>query len=73
MKNILIILLSISMLSTMAQGFKPTKEQIANVEKIKQLQKTNKNGKNSKAIIELLNMNIEISKKAKTDNLKNKK
>lgn len=61
------------MLSTMAQGFKPTKEQIANVEKIKQLQKTNKNGKNSKAIIELLNMNIEISKKAKTDNLKNKK
>ena len=70
MKKILTILLSILMLSTMAQGFKPTKEQIANIEKIKQLQKTNKNGKNSKAIIELLNRNIEISKKAKTDNLK---
>ena len=63
MKNYILIaiLTTFSIMETMAQ-FPPTKEQIANMQKIKELQKTNKNGKNSKAIIKLMNQSREIAK-----------
>jgi hypothetical protein len=61
MKKYILILLTLIALSINAQAvFAPTKEQLANVAKIKELQKTNKGGKNSKAIIELLNRNKAI-------------
>lgn len=61
MKKYILILTLFFALSTNAQGtFAPTKEQIENLKKIKELQKTNKGGKNSKAIIELLNRNKAI-------------
>lgn len=61
MKKTIIILFLFCAIISMAQGvFAPTKEQLANVAKIKELQKTNKGGKNSKAIIELLNRNKAI-------------
>lgn len=61
MKKYILILLTLIALSINAHAvFAPTKEQLANVAKIKELQKTNKGGKNSKAIIELLNRNKAI-------------
>ena len=48
-------------METMAQ-FPPTKEQIANIQKIKELQKSNKNGKNKSEIIKLLNANQKVNK-----------
>jgi hypothetical protein len=65
MKKYILILLTLNALSINAQAvFAPTKEQLANVAKIKELQKTNKGGINSKKIIELMNANrkIEIQK-----------
>ena len=64
MKQIITALAMIVALSTHAQGtFMPTKEQIANVQKIKELQKTNIGGKNTKSITKLINANIAIEKK----------
>ena len=61
-KYILIaILTTFSIMETMAQ-FPPTKEQIANIQKIKELQKSNKNGKNKSEIIKLLNANQKVNK-----------
>ena len=48
-------------METMAQ-FPPTKEQLANIQKIKELQKSNKNGKNKSEIIKLLNANQKVNK-----------
>jgi hypothetical protein len=63
MKQItILILIALFALNVNAQ-YQPTQEQIVNMQKIKELQKTNKNGKNSKAIIKLMNQNIEIAKK----------
>ena len=45
------------------------KEILSNAEKIKELQKDNQKGKNSKKIIELLNSNSQINKEL----IKNKK
>ncbi len=80
MKKYILILLTLIALSINAQAvFAPTKEQLANVAKIKELQKTNKGGINSKKIIELMNTNhkIEIQKieenKAKSTQIKTKK
>ena len=61
-KYILIaILTTFSIMETMAQ-FPPTKEQIANMQKIEELQKTNKKGKNKAEIIKLLNANQKVNK-----------
>ena len=48
-------------METMAQ-FPPTKEQLANIKKIEELQKTNKKGKNKGEIIKLLNANQKVNK-----------
>ena len=48
-------------METMAQ-FPPTKEQIANIQKIKESQKSNKTGKNKSEIIKLLNANQKVNK-----------
>ena len=48
-------------METMAQ-FPPTKEQLANIKKIEELQKSNKNGKNKSEIIKLLNANQKVNK-----------
>ena len=45
----------------MAQ-FPPTKEQLANIKKIEELQKSNKKGKNKAEIIKLLNANQKVNK-----------
>ena len=64
MKQIITALAMIVALSINAQGtFMSTKEQIANVQKIKELQKTNIGGKNTKSITKLINANIAIEKK----------
>lgn len=64
MKKYILILLTLIALSINAQGtFAPTKEQIENLKKIKELQKTNKGGVNSKKIIELMNANRKIEVK----------
>jgi hypothetical protein len=64
MKKYILILLTLIALSINAQGtFAPTKEQIENLKKIKELQKSNKNGVNSKKIIELMNANRKIEQK----------
>ena len=64
MKQIITALTMIVALSTHAQGtFAPTKEQISNVQKIKELQRTNKGGKNKAQITKLINANIAIEKK----------
>lgn len=61
MRKYILILITLFTLSVNAQGaFVPTKEQIANTKKIQELQKTNKNGVNSKKIIELMNANRKI-------------
>ncbi len=48
-------------METMAQ-FPPTKEQLAYIKKIEELQKTNKKGKNKAEIIKLLNANQKVNK-----------
>ena len=64
MKQIITAIIIIVALATQAQGtFAPTKEQIANAQKIKELQKTNIGGKNTKSITKLINANIAIEKK----------
>ena len=55
------ILIAFSIWETMAQ-FPPTKEQLANIKKIEELQKTNKKGKNKAEIIKLLNANQKVNK-----------
>ena len=45
MKNYILILIALFALNVNAQ-YQPTQEQIVNMQKIKELQKTNKNGKN---------------------------
>ena len=61
-KYILIaILTAFAIMATMAQ-FPPTKEQLANIKKIEELQKTNKKGKNKAEIIKLLNANQKVNK-----------
>ncbi len=65
------ILTTFSIMETMAQ-FPPTKEQIANIQKIKELQKSNKNGKNKSEIIKLLNANQKVNKDIDRKSKKNK-
>ena len=61
-KYILIAILTMfSIMETMSQ-FPPTKEQLANIKKIEELQKTNKKGKNKGEIIKLLNANQKVNK-----------
>jgi len=55
------ILTTFSIMETMAQ-FPPTKEQLANIKKIEELQKSNKKGKNKGEIIKLLNANQKVNK-----------
>ena len=55
MKKIITIAIFLTTLNVVA--FPPTKEQIENAKKIEELRKTNKGGKNSKKIIELMNAN----------------
>ena len=55
------ILTMFSIWETMAQ-FPPTKEQLANIKKIEELQKSNKKGKNKAEIIKLLNANQKVNK-----------
>ena len=59
-------------METMAQ-FPPTKEQIANIQKIKELQKSNKNGKNKSEIIKLLNANQKANKEIAIERAKQNK
>ncbi len=59
-------------METMAQ-FPPTKEQIANIQKIKELQKSNKNGKNKSEIIKLLNANQKVNKEIAIERAKQNK
>jgi hypothetical protein len=75
MKKYILILLTLNVLSINAQAvFAPTKEQLANVAKIKELQKTNKGGINSKKIIELMNTNHKIEmQKIEENKIKTKK
>ena len=61
MKNYILILITLFALTSNAQ-YQPNKEQIKIAQQIKELQKTNKNGKNSKAIIKLMNQSREIAK-----------
>ena len=61
MKNYILILIALFALNVNAQ-YQPTQEQIKIAQQIKELQKTNKNGKNSKAIIKLMNQSREIAK-----------
>lgn len=72
MKKYILILITLFVLSAKAQ-YQPTAEQIKIAQKIKELQKTNKNGKNSKAIIKLINQNREIAKNAQTKKIVTKK
>ena len=66
------ILTMFSIWETMAQ-FPPTKEQIANMQKIKELQKSNKNGKNKSEIIKLLNANQKVNKEIAIERAKQNK
>jgi len=71
-KYILIsILTTFSIMETMAQ-FPPTKEQLANIKKIEELQKSNKKGKNKGEIIKLLNANQKVNKDIDRKSKKNK-
>ena len=72
MKKYILILITLFALSANAQ-YQPTPEQIKIAQQIKELQKTNKNGKNSKAIIKLMNQNREIAKNAQTKKIVTKK
>ena len=63
MRTIILIMLSATI--AIAQ---PTKEQVQNAKKIEELRKTNKGGKNSKKIIELMNANAKIEKKSHKKN-----
>ena len=65
------ILTAFSILETTAQ-FPPTKEQLANIKKIEELQKTNKKGKNKGEIIKLLNANQKVNKDIDRKSKKNK-
>lgn len=56
------------MLSATIAIAQPTKEQVQNAKKIEELRKTNKGGKNSKKIIELMNANAKIEKKSHKKN-----
>ena len=56
----------------MAQ-FPPTKEQLANIKKIEELQKTNKKGKNKGEIIKLLNANQKVNKEIAIERAKQNK
>ena len=72
-KYILIaILTAFSIMETTAQ-FPPTKEQIANIQKIKELQKSNKKGKNKAEIIKLLNANQKVNKEIAIERAKKNK
>jgi len=66
------ILTMFSIWETMAQ-FPPTKEQIANMQKIKELQKSNKNGKNKSEIIKLLNANQKVNEEIAIERAKQNK
>ena len=59
-------------METMAQ-FPPTKEQIANIQNIKELQKSNKNFKNKSEIIKLLNANQKVNKEIAIERAKQNK
>ena len=59
-------------METMAQ-FPPTKEQLANIKKIEELQKTNKKGKNKSEIIKLLNANQKVNKEIAIERAKQNK
>lgn len=72
MKKYILILITLFALNANAQ-YQPTPEQIKIAQQIKELQKTNKNGKNSKAIIKLINQNREIAKNAQTKKIVTKK
>ena len=63
MRTIILIMLSATI--AIAQ---PTKEQVQNAKKIEELRKTNKGGKNSKKIIELMNANAKIEKESHKKN-----
>lgn len=56
------------MLSATIAIAQPTKEQVQNAKKIEELRKTNKGGKNSKKIIELMNADAKIEKKSHKKN-----
>lgn len=72
MKNYILILIALFALNVNAQ-YQPTQEQIKIAQQIKELQKTNKNGKNSKAIIKLMNESIAIAQKTAKNTKKLKK
>ena len=59
-------------METMAQ-FPPTKEQLAYIKKIEELQKTNKKGKNKAEIIKLLNANQKVNKEIAIERAKQNK
>lgn len=72
MKNYILILITLFALNVNAQ-YQPTQEQIKIAQQIKELQKTNKNGKNSKAIIKLMNESRAIAQKTAKNTKKLKK